>query len=668
MERLTSKRHAMWLAGLVLAFALALLAPGRQALADVRDDVPSVLVIDSCLGDYDLCTLHWVGEEPEVVAEGDHTMLVTSTDPAWWSEGGGTGDAPATFVLGTSAAGASVSADDIVWALDQIRASGAEPRTFVVAMGLTGLPLRQYAEGLAGTSQTSRADLVGMAFCGTPHGGCSALATYGDLPLWDQVLSTVGITRDDLTPGSAYLQELDGGTFPAVCKTLLVGGEVGDLGFGMTDDLFVAADLALDPAVSDQVQRVQVNATASQQVNLTGAWSRFTSEIDYPDRAVDGALVERLSAIAGYGISAEVQQQVREFYEAWFGEGTPVTHNSTALLFDLSGSMLNPIDASRDKLAAGKEAAKEYLRAMQAVSELPQSAPMDVSVIGFAEAASTVATGYDRPACDAVQAMDAYGETDIGLALDRAMAYLDKAPTCADRHVLLLSDGASTQGQTEEQMLSGSVAQAKAAGIAIDTIGFGDIGESDAGFLKRVSEATGGTYYLAQDTYALKVNFLTSYYSSLGLHLTDEEVSGGAPATVSVGSVDEHVTALEAGVVSERGVPQVRLLRDGEPLDEGLYSVQEEYGLVTVQVVGPKKGEYELELSGDTGSLHVFAVRQPGIAKVWHGTEAKQDMGLYLVIGAGVALVAAIGIVVARTMRKGSANASGTKAIGGTRR
>ena len=147
MERLTSKRHAKWLAGLVLAFALALLAPGRQALADVRDDVPSVLVIDSCLGDYDLCTLHWVGEEPEVVAEGDHTMLVTSTDPAWWSEGGGTGDAPATFVLGTSAAGASVSADDIVWALDQIRASGAEPRTFVVAMGLTGLPLRQYAEG-----------------------------------------------------------------------------------------------------------------------------------------------------------------------------------------------------------------------------------------------------------------------------------------------------------------------------------------------------------------------------------------------------------------------------------------------------------------------------------------------------------------------------------------
>lgn len=668
MTCLTTKRRAMMLASIVLAFAAILLAPGRVARADVRSDVPSVLVIDSCLGDYELCTLHWVGKEPEVVAERDNTMLVSSANPTWWAEGGGTGSAPATFVLGTSGTGATVSADDIVWALDQIRSSGAEPRTFVVAMGLTGLPLRQYAEGLAGTSQASRADLVGMAFCGTPHSGCSALGTYGDLPLWDQVLATIGVSKSDLTPGSAYLQQLDGGAFPAVCKTLLVNGEVGDLGFGITDGLFVSTDLALNPAVSDQVQTVQVNATASEQANLTGAWGRFTSEIDYPDRAVDAALVERLSAIAGYGVSAEVQQQVREFYEAWYGEGTPVTHNSTALLFDLSGSMLNPIDADRDKLAAGKEAAKEYLRAMQAVSELPQSAPMDISVIGFAETASTVTKGFDKAACDAVGAMDAYGETDIGLALDRAMAYLGGAPTCADRHMLLLSDGASTQGQSEEQMLAGSVAQAKAAGIAIDTIGFGDIGESDAGFLKRVSEATGGTYYLAQDTYALKVNFLTSYYSSLGLHMTDEEVSGGAPATVSVGSVDEHVTALEAGIVSQRNAPQVRVLRDGEPLDEGLYSVKEEYGLVTVQLVGPQRGDYELELSGDTGALHVFAVRQPGIAKVWHGTEAKRDIGLYLMIGAGAALLAAIGVVVARTQRRGTASSGGSTTIGGTRR
>ena len=651
MKSLAAKPRVLQLVGLFAALAVALALPCHVALADVRSDVPSVLVVDSCLGDYDLCVLHWVGEEPEVVAESDHTMLVTSASPTWWAAGGGSGDAPATFVLGTSASGATVSADDIAWALDQIRASGAEPRTFVVAMGLTGLPLRQYAEGLAGASQASRADLVGMAFCGTPHSGCSALATYADLPLWDQVFATIGITASDLTPGSAYLQQLDAGTFPAVCKTLLVGGEVGDLGFGVTDGLFVAADLALDPAVSDQVQRVQANATASQQVNLTGAWSRFTSEIDYPDRAVDAALTERLSAIAGYGVSAEVQQQVREFYEAWFGEGTPVTHNSTALLFDLSGSMLNPIDAGRDKLASGKEAAKEYLRAMQAVSELPQSAPMDVSVIGFAETAATVATGYDKAACDAVEAMGARGETDIGLALDRALDYLDDAPTCADRHMLLLSDGASTQGLSEDQMLSGPVAQAKAAGIAIDTIGFGDIGESDAGFLRRVSEATGGTYSLAQDTDALKVNFLSSYYSSLGLRLTDEEVSGGAPAKVSIGAVDERTTALEAGIVSERNAPQVRVLCDGEELDEDLYAVQEEYGLVTVQLVGPQQGEYELDLSGDTGALHVFAVRQPGIAKVWHGTEAKRDMGLYLVIGAGVALVAAIGIVVARTVR-----------------
>lgn len=639
--------------GCLLALVAAVLCPGGQAAyAAVRTDTPSVLVVDSCLGDYDLCVLHWLGKEPEQVAENSHTMLVTSDSPTWWAAGGGSGDAPATFVLGTSAVGNTVSTDDIVWALDQIRAWGAEPRTFAVAMGLTGLPLRQYAEDLATVKQSARADLVGMAFCGTPHNGYSAMATWPEMDLWKTSLATIGATTADLTPGSTYLQQLNSGSFPAVCKTLQVQGAVGDLGFGQTDGLSTADDLALPTAVTTQVQSAQTNSTVSQQCNLTGAWSRFTSQIDYPDRTVDAALTERLSALSGYGVSAEVQEEVREFFEAWYTSGTPVTHNATALLFDLSGSMLNEIEPGRDKLAAAKEAAKEYLRAMEAVSELPQSAPMGVSVIGFAEKASTIASNYDKAACDAVEGMKAWGETDIGLALDQAMAYLDEAPTCADRHILLLSDGASTQGQTEKQMFAGAIARAKAAGMAIDTIGFGDIGESDAGFLKRVSDATGGTYYLAQDTYSLKVNFLTAYYSSLGLSLIDEEVAAGSPATASLGEVDDTVTALEIGVVAKGTVPQVGILRDGEALDESLYTVTEAYGLLTVQVLNPAPGAYSLELAGDTKTMHVFAVRQPGIVSAWHGTQAKEDYALYLIIGATAVLVVSMVAVVVRTMSR----------------
>ena len=621
------------------------------AQATTRADVPSVLVIDAGLGDYDLCVLHWLGETAEPIADSARTVLASSSDPSWWSEGGGSGDAPATFVLGMKA-GEALTAEDVVWALDQIRTSGAEPRTFVVAMGLTGLPLRIYAEDLASVTQSSRADLVGMAFCGTPHGGFSALATYPELDIWDRVAATIGASREELAPGSTTLQRLDAGTFPSVCKTLLVNGSVGDLGFGQTDGLSTTKDLALAASVTTQVQSAQTNSTIGQACNLTSSWMPFTSEIDYPDRAVDAGLTERLSAIASYEVSAEVQEEVREFYEAWFAEGTPVTHISTALMFDLSGSMLEEVDAGRDKLSAAKEACKEYLRSMQAVSEVPQSAPMDVTIIGFAETSSTIASSFDKSACAAVDGMSAYGETNIGLALDQAIDYLSRQPVCGDQHMLLLSDGASTEGQTEEQMFAGAIAKAKAAGIAIDTIGFGDIGESNAGFLKRVSDATGGTYYLAQDTYSLKVNFLKSYYSSLGLNLVDEDVAAGSPATVSIGTADEHTVALEAGVVSQKGAPSVRVLCDGEELDQAMYALSEEYGLVSLQVVDPRPGEYTLELSGDTGSMHVFAVRLPGIATPWHGTEASQDYALYLIIGAAAVLVASVWIVIARTVVK----------------
>ena len=635
-----------------LACGIVSLFPGL-AHAATRSDVPSVLVIDAGLGDLDLCSLHWLGSEAEPVADSTHAVLVSSADPTWWTEGGGSGDAPTTFILGP-VAGSPITSDDIVWALDQIRASGAEPRTFVVAMGLTGLPLRQYAEDLAASKQSSRADIVGMAFCGTPHAGLSAMAAYPELGIWDKVADTIGVSKADLTPGSSYLQGLDAGAFPSVCKTLLVNGAVGDLGFGQTDGLSAAQDLSLSSAVTTQVQSAQTNSTIGQACNLTSEWTPFTSEIDYPDRTVDAGLTERLSAIASYEVSAEVQEEVRTFYEAWFDTGTPVTHISSAVMLDLSGSMLEEIEPGHDKLSAAKEACKEYLRSMQAVSEIPQSAPMDVTIIGFAEQSSTIASSYDKSACNAVDDMSAYGETNIGLALDQAIDYLAHVPTCSDRHMLLLSDGASTEGQTNEQMLAGAVAKAKAAGIAIDTIGYGNVGESNAGFLKQVSDATGGIYYLAQDTYALKVNFLKSYYSSLGLSLVDEEVAAGSPATLSIGTADDHTVAFEAGIVSQKDAPQVRVLCDGEELDEARFNLAEEYGLVSLQIVDPQPGEYTLELSGDTGSMHVFAVRLPGIATRWHGTEASQDYALYLMIGAAVVLVACVAIVVARTLSKRS--------------
>lgn len=144
-------------------------------------------------------------------------------------------------------------------------------------------------------------------------------------------------------------------------------------------------DMAIPPSVTDQVVPVQVGATIGQKVGLSHMWLSFASDIDYPGRAVDHDLAERLSAMSSYETSDEVKSHVADFYNSWFADGAPVTHNSAVLALDLSGSMLDQIEPNTSKLDAAKKSAVEYLRVMQAVGELPQSAPSDVAVFGFDE-------------------------------------------------------------------------------------------------------------------------------------------------------------------------------------------------------------------------------------------------------------------------------------------
>lgn len=619
-----------------------------------------MLIIDSNLGDFELSALHWLGKDTSTVAASDGLQLLTAEEPAWWS-----GEkAPATFLLG-GATGSAISAESIVWALDAIRESGGEPKTFAVGMGATGLRLREYAEDLAPQKQSERADLVGVGFCGTPHNGYSAMGTYPEQELWEAIAKSIGLPVEDLEPGSAYLKQLNEGSLPAVMKVLNVNGSVGDLGFGLTDGAGTNADLALADSVSNQVVASQASATIAHMLNLTGKWEPFTSSINYSGRSVDAQLTERLSAISSYETSDEVGEIARDFYLSWFDGALPVTHNSNVLLLDLSGSMVEAIDASSDKLAAAKAAAKQYLQAMRECSALPQSPPMDVAVFGFNEVVGAVTEGYDEASAAALDGMVAQNETNIGIALEQALKTLASRPTCADKHILLLSDGESTRGMGDGEMLAGPVAKAAELGIVVDCIGFGDVGESDAGFLDQVASVTGGTYYQANDTYSLKVNFLKSYYSSLGLNLVDEEVAGNSGAATPIGATDDRTSALAIGIVGKSEVPAVKLLRDGSPVDASQYTVKEESGFAAIQYLSPVAGEYSLELSDNPDGSHVFAVRQQGIPRAAAIVGEQADYSLYLLIGAGVLLVIAVVAVVVRSSRKSKRTADASTAQGG---
>lgn len=613
---------------------------------------PSVLIVDSDLGDAELCKAHWLGEASTIVAQEGDRLLQGAQNPAWWSDD----DAPATFLF--SCEGAPITATDIVWALDKIRESGAEPHAFIVAMGTAGIPVREYVQDLSAIRQSARADVVGLAFLGTPHNGYSVGAAYPEAGLWASLSASIGHTSADLLPDSTYLQSLNAGVFPHVLKTLDVVGVVGDLGFGATDGAGIEADMTLMNSITSQVEQEKAEVTISRAMNLTGVWQPFTSSIDYPDRKLDQKLVEQLSAMECYETSPDALVQVREFYKMWFSRKPVVTHASYAVLLDLSGSMLEEADGTTSKLDAAKQAAKEYLHAMDACEALPLSAPMDVAVIGFSETTSTLASDHDDAAIEAIDEAMAAGETNIGIALEAALGALEAAPTCASKRILLLSDGANTRGQTEDQMLAGVVAKAKELGVVVDTIGFGDAGESNAAFLKRLSDETGGDSYSASDTYALRIDFLKSYYSSLGNDLIDVELDEGHEEDQSI-TADESTLALEFGLVSQGEAPgAVRLLCNGQEVDEALYTKSEQNGLSSLQCLNPPTGEYSLGNEGRLGQQHLFAVRQQGIASKQMATNMSEDHSLLIMLATGFALVLGIVLVVLFTRRRTSGSGS----------
>lgn len=643
---------ALFASVIALAFVAMAALPARLAMAEQSG--PSVLLVDTNLGDLELSKLHWLGNDVATVAQDGGYSLFTASNPQWWGQANHGSDqaAPATFVLGCPEGNVPLDAARIAWALDQIRASGAEPRTFVVAVGPAGLPVREYVEDIAGTKQSRRADIVGLGLLGVPSNGYAGIGLYPECKLWQLTANTTDFTLEDLTPQSERLARLNGATFPRVIKTLVPYGSVGDLGFGNTDGAGITADLMLPDTVSSQVQTVRADATVAQQVNLTSLWMPLTNSVDYPGRAVDAKLVERLSAMKSYPLSAPVQQELANFYDLWYAKGAPVTHRSDSLLIDLSGSMLEDISNGQDKLGAAKQALKEYLNVTEVCAGLPLSPPMDVSIIGFAEQASSITDGYNDAARNAVAGMNAAGETNIGVALEKALATLRDRPTCATRHILLLSDGAATRGMSDDEMLRGPVASAKSAGIAIDCIGFGNVGESNESFLKRVAEATGGTYTQAGDAYSLRVNFLKSFYGSLGVDTADGEMTEGTQESQEICAADEHTNAIEATVVSSGQAPKVSLVYNGQALDAAEYTVNDADGLVTIQCVHPRPGSYTLKLEGGSGKTHWFSLRQQGIAEVRAAAGNQMDWGLILTIVVCAIAIISVAVLVIRTLTK----------------
>ncbi|MDO4181998.1 MAG: vWA domain-containing protein [Coriobacteriia bacterium] len=651
-----------FLAAILLVALMVICVGARPACAHAQttqDAQPSVLLIDASLGDFQSFQLHWLNESTVEVARNGSVVLLSADNPLWWGSADGqeSTPAPATFLLGCDDANApvAVTSENIAWALQKVAESGAQAKSVVVSVGCSGLQARQFAEDLSSTKQSAYANLVGMVFCGTPQNGFSVSAAYPKVALWNDVANKSGLEPSYLLPGSEMLNSLNGTRLPSVVKVLEVAGNIGDMGFGVTDGVSVEADMTLSPTVSGNVTHTQSRATLSQAVGLSKYWHPYAvSEDNQGSGAVDAGIAERLSAMESYVSSPDVREKVKNFYLSWFSDGSPVTAVSSALAIDVSGSMLERLDGVV-KIDAAKSAAAGYLQAMNARLSNEHAVPADVSVVTFDTAASVVAKGCDTGSQAAVRNIRTGGDTDINLALTTALRELQGSPLCSSKHILLLSDGANTAGLTTGEILSGVVAQAAAEGIAIDTVALGDgFTESDIAFLQEISDATGGTLYESTDEFGLRRDFLRSYYSSLGLSMLDQELPSGSVDAVPVGAMDNTATSLELGVITDGATALVHVLKDGEEVDASLYDLRvSDDGLVTVLLENPAVGNYSVRLDGgDYSRAHVFAVGQLDRVNVDKTAGEAQDYSLLLLIAAAVVMVGAIAATVVFGLRK----------------
>jgi len=195
---------------------------------------------------------------------------------------------------------------------------------------------------------------------------------------------------------------------------------------------------------------------------------------------------------------------------------TPDKRSSTILVMDVSGSMAWSWKGGV-KIDSAKKAAQQFIEQV-ANEPRPAGTIHEIGLVTFsgdAQLALPLTSGYAQ-ARSAVIQLQTVTSTNIGSGLSAAIRELDRFPS-AERFIILLSDGESNTGLSKNQILAGPVAEARAKGICIYTVAFGDPGDIDESFLKSVASGSGcGTYSYASTGFELFGTYIKIRHRMLG--------------------------------------------------------------------------------------------------------------------------------------------------------
>lgn len=220
----------------------------------------------------------------------------------------------------------------------------------------------------------------------------------------------------------------------------------------------------------------------------------------------------------------------------------PRERATIVVALDVSLSM-QATDVDPDRITAAKAAATSF------VEGLPDR--FNVELVAFSGSATAVvpATQEHDEVVQAIAGLTLGEGTAIGEAVLTSVGAVAAVPTAvgqdaAPAHVVLLSDGANTQGRP----VSVAVARAKAAGLPVSTIAYGteegtvtvqgDVVRVpvDAPALADLAEATRGQSYTAASGKELE-GVYADIGSSVGTTTERREVGGGVAALALVAAV-----------------------------------------------------------------------------------------------------------------------------------
>ncbi|MCS7216994.1 MAG: VWA domain-containing protein [Candidatus Bipolaricaulota bacterium] len=287
-------------------------------------------------------------------------------------------------------------------------------------------------------------------------------------------------------------------------------------------------------------------------------------------------------------------------------------YSATILVMDVSGSM-----ASRwrggVKIESAKKAALQFIEQV-ANEPRPSGTVHMIGVVTFSDNARLACplTPNYAEAKKTIIGLGTLNMTNMGAGLDEALKELAKVPS-GRRFIILLSDGMTNTGKSRDQILATSVSEARAKGICIYTVGFGDPGDIDEDFLKKVALHSGcGTYNYASSGLELFGTYIKVRHAMLGSNRIVDFASGSSPVrmlagqTATLGAFQLTAPAQELHFTlawSEPGRMQAILVDpNGKRVGTGYPGVQmySGTGFVHLTVFQPKPGIWRASAAANT--------------------------------------------------------------------